>query len=128
MITNRLVSMVIGTKGKQITNLIRESKAQIVINQPIYKMTYRTVSIQGKPENIANAIMYIQEIMETRYNEVNKIEFECKPLNITTTQTNVKLIIDYNIVDRISGKRHDNFINYLEGIIFIFFKSIYVKK
>ena len=114
MIPNGLVSMVIGTKGKQITNLIRESKAQIVINQPIYKMTYRTVSIQGKPENIANAIMYIQEIMETRYNEVNKIEFECKPLNITTTQTNVKLIIDYNIVDRISGKRHDNFINYLE--------------
>ena len=67
MIPNGLVSMVIGTKGKQITNLIRESKAQIVINQPIYKMTYRTVSIQGKPENIANAIMYIQEIMETNY-------------------------------------------------------------
>ena len=45
MIPNGLVSMIIGTKGKQISSLIEQSKASIVINQPIYKMTYRTVKI-----------------------------------------------------------------------------------
>ena len=63
MIPNGLVSMVIGTRGKQISNLINESKASIVINQPIFKMTYRTVSISGKPLNVSNAIMNIQKII-----------------------------------------------------------------
>ena len=76
MIPNGLVSMVIGTRGKQISTLIKESRANIVINQPIYKMTFRTVSISGRPANIADAIMNIQQIMEDRYNEVSKIEFE----------------------------------------------------
>lgn len=106
MIPNGLVSMVIGTHGKQISNLINESKAQIVINQPIYKMTYRTVSISGKASNVSNAIMYIHQIMEDRYNEIAKIEFECKPLNVTTTQTCVKLIFNIEIIDILSSKKH----------------------
>lgn len=77
MIPNGLVSMIIGTRGKQISNLIEESQASIVINQPIYKMTYRTVTISGYPEGIAKGVMLIQQIMEERYNEVNTIEFEC---------------------------------------------------
>ena len=31
--------------------------------------------------------------MEERYNEVNNIEFECPPLNVVTTQTNVKIVL-----------------------------------
>ena len=84
MIPNGLVSMIIGTRGKQISNLIEESQASIVINQPIYKMTYRTVTISGYPEGIAKGVMLIQQIMEERYNEVNTIEFECPPLNVMT--------------------------------------------
>ena len=34
MIPNGLVSMIIGTKGKQISSLIEQSQASIVINQP----------------------------------------------------------------------------------------------
>ena len=113
MIPNGLVSMVIGTRGKQISNLIKDSKASIVINQPIYKMTYRTVSISGRPSNVSNAIMNIQRIMEDRYNEVAKIEFECRPLNVTRTPTNVKLIFSIDVVDRISGKKH-SFIDHLQ--------------
>ena len=36
MVPNGLVSMIIGTKGRQISNLIRDSGANIVVNQPIY--------------------------------------------------------------------------------------------
>ena len=110
MIPNGLVSMVIGTRGKQISSLISESKASIVINQPIFKMTYRTVSISGKPFNVSNAIMNIQKIMEDRYNEVTKIEFECRPLNVTIAETNVKLIFGPDVLSRL---KHD-FIDYLQ--------------
>jgi hypothetical protein len=89
LVPNGLVSMIIGTKGRQISNLIKETRANIVVNQPIYKMMHRTVSISGKPIHVTNAITRIQEIMEERYNEVTKVEMECKPLNVTTTQTHV---------------------------------------
>ena len=116
MIPNGLVSMIIGTKGKQIATLIEQSQASIVINQPIYKMTYRTVTISGFPEGIANGIMLIQQIMEERYNEVNKIEFECPPLNVMTTQTNVKIVLPEFVVDNIYLRKHGNeaFINILK--------------
>ena len=114
MIPNGLVSMVIGTRGKQISTLIKESHANIVINQPIYKMTYRTVSISGRPINISDAIMNIQQIMEDRYNEVSKIEFECKPLNVKTTQTNVKIIVDRKVVDVLGSKKQPNIMDILQ--------------
>ena len=115
MIPNGLVSMIIGTRGKQISNLIEESQASIVINQPIYKMTYRTVTISGYPEGIAKGVMLIQQIMEERYNEVNTIEFECPPLNVMTTQTNVKIVLPEYIIDKIYSKRHGNsFVNIIK--------------
>ena len=107
MIPNGLVSMIIGTKGKQISSLIEQSQATIVINQPIYKMTYRTVTISGYPEGIANGVMLIQKIMEERYNEVDNIEFESPPLNVMTTQTCVKIVLPDYIVDNLCAKRHD---------------------
>lgn len=77
-------------------------------------MTFRTVSISGRPANIADAIMNIQQIMEDRYNEVSKIEFECKPLNVKTTQTNVKLIVDRKIADGLTSKKQPNMIDILQ--------------
>ena len=69
-------------------------------------MTYRTVTISGYPEGIANGVMLIQRIMEDRYNEVDNIEFESPPLNVMTTQTNVKIVLPDYIVDNICSKRH----------------------
>lgn len=89
-VPNGLVSMIIGTKGRQISNLIKNSGANIVVNQPIYKMVHRTVNIKGKSTNVAEAILSIQSIMEERYYEVSKIEVEVRPLNTTITTTQVK--------------------------------------
>ena len=89
MVPNGLVSMIIGTKGRQIGILIHESGANIVVNQPIYKMMHRTVALFGRPKNLSQAITLIQNIMEDRYYEVQKIEIECRPLNVSTTQTQV---------------------------------------
>lgn len=89
MVPNGLISMIIGTKGRQISNLIKESKSNIVVNQPIYKMLHRTINISGKPSCVAEAIKNIYNIMEERYYEVAKVEMECRPLNVNTTQTHV---------------------------------------
>ena len=89
LVPNGLISMIIGTKGRQISNLIKESKANIVVNQPIYRMLHRTINIAGKPSCIAEAIKNIYNIMEERYYEVSKVEMECRPLNVNTTQTHV---------------------------------------
>jgi len=91
LVPNGLVSMIIGTKGRQISNLIKDSGANIVVNQPIYKMLHRTVNIKGRPANVANAILSIQSIMEERYFEVSKVETEVRPLNTTLSLTQVNI-------------------------------------
>lgn len=105
MVPNGLISMIIGTKGRQISNLIRDSKANIVVNQPIYKMVHRTINISGKPGNVAEAVKNIYSIMEERYFEVAKVEMECRPLNVNTTQTHVKFVFNEEIVDYLSYKK-----------------------
>ena len=115
IIPNGLVSMIIGTKGKQISSLIKDSEASIVINQPVYKMTYRTVSICGKPYNVSNAIMMIQKIMEDRFHEITKSEFECRPLNVKRTVTHAKFIFNYDVIDRISYKKGKSLVDKLHN-------------
>ena len=58
-----MVSLLIGTKGYQINKIMRESHTTIVVNQPINKMTYRTVKIQGYHSDIAKACRIIYEIL-----------------------------------------------------------------
>ena len=88
-----MVSIIIGTKGKQISSLIKDSGCNIVVNQPIFKMLHRTITIIGKTHNIANAMLNIYKIMEERFDEVKNAEMECKPLDIRTTKTSVSLFL-----------------------------------
>lgn len=43
--------------------------------------------------------------MEERYYEVAKIEMECHPLNIKTTQTQIKFVINEDCVDYLNSKK-----------------------
>ncbi len=54
-----MVSLLIGTKGYQINKIMRESHTTIVVNQPINRMTYRTVKIQGGHYEISKACRII---------------------------------------------------------------------
>ena len=89
LVPNGLVSMVIGTKGKQIINLAKNTKTQIAVNQPVYKMLHRTISITGYPANIAEAVKNIYGIMEDRFYEVKQAEVESIPLDIYETTSTV---------------------------------------
>lgn len=61
-----MVSLLIGTKGYQINKIMRESHTTIVVNQPINRMTYRTVKIQGYHSDISKACRIIYEILEDK--------------------------------------------------------------
>lgn len=82
LVPNGLVSMVIGTKGKQIITLAKNTKSQIAVNQPVFKMVHRTISISGFPSQIAEAMRQIYQIMEERYFEVKNAEVDSKPLDL----------------------------------------------
>ena len=113
LVPNGLVSIIIGTRGKQINYLIKSSGANIIVNQPIFKMLYRTISVLGKPHNISKAILLIYKIMEDRYLEVDHVEVESKPLDMTKTKTYVKFIFDkYCIKDLM--ETNSNFLKNLE--------------
>ena len=58
-----MVSLLIGTKGHQINKIMKESRTTIVVNQPINKMVYRTVKIQGYYSDVAQACRIIYEIL-----------------------------------------------------------------
>ena len=88
-VPNGLVSMVIGTKGKQIVHLAQTTKTHIAVNQPVFKMCHRTILINGYPKEISIAIYKIQTIMEERYLEIPDCEKESMPMNLNEIKTTV---------------------------------------
>jgi hypothetical protein len=95
LVPNGLVSMVIGTKGKQIINLAHSTKTLIAVNQPVYKMLHRTISIAGGPGEISSALKSIYQIMEDRYYEVTEAESESKPLDLAKVKTTVSNYVNF---------------------------------
>jgi hypothetical protein len=64
LIPEGLVALVIGGKGKQINTFMQQSGAEIVVNQPVYGMSQRSVSLKGSPRSIATAVSSIYETLE----------------------------------------------------------------
>ena len=113
LVPNGLVSIIIGTRGKQINYLIKSSGANIIVNQPIFKMLHRTITIVGKTSKITNAIVLIYKIMEDRYFEVEHVEVESKPLDLSNTKTSAKFIYNQSCVDYLLEK-NSKFLKNLE--------------
>lgn len=59
-----LVSMVIGSKGRQINQFKHESRAEIVVNQPIVGMNLRSVSIKGNIRQATQAVKLLYDCLE----------------------------------------------------------------
>ena len=113
LVPNGLVSIIIGTRGKQINYLIKNSGANIIVNQPIFKMLYRTITIVGKNSKISNAILMIYKIMEDRYYEVEHVEVESKPLDLRSTKTSAKFIFNQSCIDFLL-ERNSKFLKIME--------------
>lgn len=74
LIPEGLVALVIGGKGRQIKNFMDESATDIVVNQPVYGMNQRSVSIRGPPKSITIAVGRIYETLEKYAFSVDEIE------------------------------------------------------
>lgn len=110
LVPNGLVSMVIGTKGKQIINLARNTRTNIAVNQPVFKMLHRTISISGYPPHIADALKQIYQIMEDRYYEVKVPEVESIPIDLFENASSLSIIMPIDSIDVIGKTDSSQFI------------------
>lgn len=100
-----MVSLLIGTKGYQINKIMRESHTTIVVNQPINKMTYRTVKIQGYHSDIAKACRIIYEILEDKSSIAYSIEKEPSQLDYSKARVKTKFILCSTILNYLLAKK-----------------------
>lgn len=108
-----MVSLLIGTKGYQINKIMRESHTTIVVNQPINRMTYRTVKIQGYHSDIAKACRIIYEILEDKSSIAYSIEKEPSQLDYTKARVKTKFILCSSLLNYLLSKKK-SFIKRLE--------------
>jgi polyribonucleotide nucleotidyltransferase len=100
-----MISLLIGTKGYQINKIMRESHTIIVVNQPINKMTYRTVKIQGAHADIAKACRIIYEILEDKSSIAYSIEKEPSQLDYSKARVKTKFLLCSSLVAHLLGKK-----------------------
>lgn len=99
-----MVSLIIGAKGRQIKVLTQDSDTDIVVNQPIHRMSHRTVKIDGEPKNIARAISMIYGLLEDRAEDFKDITEPAKPFNINTIKVTARYVIDHKVVGFVIGR------------------------
>ena len=101
-----MVSLLIGSKGHQINKIMKESDTTIVVNQPINRMTYRTVKIQGHhAHDLAKACCIIYDILEEKSTIAYSIEKEPSPLDYTKAKVKAKFIFSSAVVNFLTGKK-----------------------
>lgn len=55
----------IGANGKRINDIMVKSQTKIIVSQPIYQMTKRTIIVDGDPLNVAEAIHLIYSTLDS---------------------------------------------------------------
>lgn len=82
LVPEGLVSLLIGSKGKQIGHIMNDSRTDIVVIQPINKMPYRCVKIEGQVPNLMIAYENINKTLEERSIHVEEVEKVPKPVEL----------------------------------------------
>ncbi|EAR94501.3 KH domain protein (macronuclear) [Tetrahymena thermophila SB210] len=120
LVPNGMVSLVIGIKGKQINQIMNESNTKVVANQPINKMTSRTIRIDGEYKKVAVAIKLIYQIIEERSPKVSQIEKEPQPVNYQEQESKARYVINNKVKKYLEQKK--DFIRNLEKDFKVSFK------
>ncbi|CAD8080899.1 unnamed protein product [Paramecium sonneborni] len=111
LIPEGTVSTVIGTQGKQIEYIKLQTKAHLVVNQPIYDFQLRTVRIIGESSCIFNAIKLIIKQLQERGISNEDYAKKAEPLDPRRVMTKAKfvflnLIIEYILNNRELEKKY----------------------
>ena len=131
LIPEGLVSLVIGAKGKQINAFMKESEANIVVNQPVIGMNLRSVSMKGQLKHILSACSSIYGYQEKYASSVDEIDINKKAVNLNLNfkepiakdkiKTKVKFILKEEAVGFLIGKK-GSFTRYMQEELDIYFK------
>ncbi|CAD8087530.1 unnamed protein product [Paramecium sonneborni] len=111
LIPEGTVSTVIGTQGKQIESIKLETKAHLVVNQPIYEFQLRTVTILGESSRIFNAFKLIIKQLQERGISNEDYAKKAEPLDPKRVMTKAKfaflsVIIEYILKNRELEKKY----------------------
>jgi hypothetical protein len=100
-----LVSMVIGTKGRQINTFKEDSRASIIVNQPIIGMALRSVDITGTVRQITHAIKSIYNWLEKQAYTVEDYDKQtAKPMSKSQIKVTAKFVVSEESQGYLIGK------------------------
>ncbi|CAD8173006.1 unnamed protein product [Paramecium octaurelia] len=101
LIPEGTVSCVIGTQGKYIEHIKLETKAHLVVNQPIFEFQLRTVKISGESSCIFNAIKMIIKQLQDRGISNQDYTKKAEPLDPRRAMTKAKFAFQSVIIEYI---------------------------
>lgn len=100
---------------------MKESGADIVVNQPVIGMNQRSVSIRGQPKHIAQATFQIYQNLEKNAYSVDDIDKKAEPILKNKIKSTIKFVIKEDSVGFIIGK-NGSFTKYMQEELDIYLK------
>ena len=95
LIPEAFVSLFIGYKGSQIKRMMSLHATKIVVNQPIQNVSFRTVEISGRADDVRltckDCIKSLQDV--AREKKINKLHVKPKTQSLRQSRTMAKLVV-----------------------------------
>lgn len=106
-----IVSLFIGAKGKQIKQLMYDSRTKLTVSQPGQPASHRMLTIEGEPYYLKKSLRIISNSIERLSfdKHIHSQDNNSKPYDNKNTRVVAKLILDDGIVSHLYNRR-DNII------------------
>lgn len=109
LVPESLVSVLIGNRGQMIRKLASETKAEIVVNQPVHSMKHRTVKITGKHYYVSKCMRHINRLMLEKQAEIDFRPRLIKTVDVKMEQITSRFIFPKKLVEYL-GNNHGKFV------------------
>lgn len=106
--------MLIGKKGRQISNIMSQSGTKIVVSQPMNQSEadFRRVGITGKLENAKKAARIVVELVEHMSGKMQNVEYKNRPPVDKSSKVEAKIVLQSDEVPEVIGKNKE----FIEGL------------
>lgn len=97
-----------------IRKLAQETKAEIVVNQPVHEMKHRTVKISGKHYHISKCMRHINRLMLDKQGEIDFRPRVIKTVDVKAEQITSRFIFPKKLVEYL-GSNHGKFVDLVKN-------------
>lgn len=107
LMPENIVSLFIGAKGKQIKQLMYETRTKIIVNQPAQVGAYRVITIQGELHYVKKSIRIIVNTFErlSQDKHIHSMNNRAKLPENRNTQVTANIILEDEIISHLDNKR-----------------------